>query len=371
MTQKLVAFSAAFVTVVCIVTMASCSRTASAAPIIVDPGQGLVALTISDPAGEELSGIAHADGNTYWAVGDTAAKAFKLQIDLNTTDGTITAAELLDVTNTVDLTDAGADQEGIALVNANTAMISNESGPGIHTHDLTTGNRSDQITPATHPQLAVFSNTVANFGWESMTRRADGNETWTANEEALTVDGSLSTGSAGTTVRLQKFDSSTTPAGQWAYNTDPITGAGGTSLDRSGVSDLLILDNGTLLVLERSFGTNLTTGGFHIRIYAVDFTGATDVSAAPFDDGLIGETYTPVAKTLLWEQTFDLFSAANIEGMTLGPTLDDGSRSLLLVSDNQGAASTFVYPLKIVPEPATVSLIALPALAIGARKNTR
>ena len=43
-----------------------------------------------------------------------------------------------------------------------------------------------------------------------------------------------------------------------------------------------------------NFGATL----FQNRLYEVDFAGATDVSVFP--SGLIGKTYTPVAKQLLW-----------------------------------------------------------------------
>ena len=46
----------------------------------------------------------------------------------------------------------------------------------------------------------VFKTQVFNRGLESLTRRADGKEMWTANEEALTADGPQSTTSAGTVV---------------------------------------------------------------------------------------------------------------------------------------------------------------------------
>jgi hypothetical protein len=56
---------------------------------------------------------------------------------------------------------------------------------------------------------------------------------------------------------------------------------------------------------------------------------------------LAGLDVQPVQKTLL----FDLGSLGipldNVEGMTIGPKLPDGRQSLVLVSDNNFAASQF------------------------------
>ena len=90
--------------------------------------------------------------------------------------------------------------------------------------------------------------------------------------------------------------------------------------------DLLALPDGHVLSLEREVGGFLPH--FRSRIYLLDFTGATDVSAFPT---LSAGGYTPVTKTLLWE---GLFGFSNFEGITLGPRLRDGSYGVLLISDN-------------------------------------
>ena len=116
--------------------------------------------------------------------------------------------------------------------------------------------------------------------------------------------------------------------------------------DRSGVSALIALDDGRLLVLERALvGAPSGMGIFRIRIYLADPSGATDVSG--FDTGLAGRTdWTPAIKTLLWEHTFGL-PVSNFEGMALGPRLADGTRSLLLVADNGGGTWQSIYALAV------------------------
>ena len=110
---------------------------------------------------------------------------------------------------------------------------------------------------------------------------------------------------------------------------------GGHEVESSGVSDVVALPGGALLALERAFGTI----GFRIRLYEVDLSGATDVSALP---ALRGAHYVPVAKRLLWERVFPDY---DFEGAALGPALADGSNSLVLISDNGHAFRQGLYGL--------------------------
>ena len=91
-------------------------------------------------------------------------------------------------------------------------------------------------------------------------------------------------------------------------------------------------DAGHLLALERSFATGQT--GDDIRLYFIDTNGATDVSGLP---ALAGQSYKPVEKTLLLDFNDLGIYIDNLEGMTLGPDLPDGRKSLLLVADNNFA----------------------------------
>ncbi len=104
------------------------------------------------------------------------------------------------------------------------------------------------------------------------------------------------------------------------------------------MSDLLALPDGTLLGLERSVA--VTSPIYLSRIYEIDFDGATDVSAAAFNSGLIGQTYTPVGKELLWAGAADGSSGQNLEGLTLGPQLANGNWALLGVVDDGDSLSS-------------------------------
>lgn len=323
-------------------------------PRIEDVG-GFTVVDRSGSGAVKLSGMTYAGGNTYYAVGGETAKVFTLTINVDPDSGAIREAGILP--KALQLNDeAGqpvtdSDPEGVALADTH-IYVADEAGPRVSRHDLATGNRAG-TTSLEHPQLAVFKHAIANMSWESLTRQADGSALWTANEEALGVDGELATEQRGTVVRLQKLDADLNPVGQWAYLTDPIQGVSGSYYDRAGVVDLVALDDGRLLVLERSVGK-----GFRVQIFLVDFAGATDVSAPPCAGGLREQPYKPVAKTRLWARDFTSREEVNsyFVGATLGPALNDGSRSLILIADNGGLLNFMVpnnahrlHALKIFP----------------------
>ncbi|WP_428307872.1 esterase-like activity of phytase family protein [Lacipirellula sp.] len=229
------------------------------------------------------------------------------------------------------------DFEGIAYTNAarNSVFLASENGVGLREVSLTTGANLQNVTLP-----AVFANARANLSFESLTRAADGRSMWTANEQALTADGLPSTPTAGTTVRLLELSvigNAVTPARQFAYVVDPIHGSSTLGTPQSGLSDLALMPDGTLLALERSVA--LATPIYRSRIYEVDVAGATDVSVAPLDTGLTGKSFTAVGKSLLWSGAVDAASGQNMEGLTLGPRLPNGDWSLIGVVDNGDGAS--------------------------------
>lgn len=98
----------------------------------------------------------------------------------------------------------------------------------------------------------------------------------------------------------------------------------------NGVPEFLYIGNNQLLVLERSYSTGRVP--CTIRIFLADYNNATDVSSL---GSLINrEAYQPMKKTLLVNMDQLGIYTDNIEGITLGPLLPNGNRSVILVSDN-------------------------------------
>lgn len=97
-----------------------------------------------------------------------------------------------------------------------------------------------------------------------------------------------------------------------------------------GLSELLALDTeGYLLSLERSFSLS----GITARLFQVVAGDATDTSRIAILGGPLS-TVTPLKKRLLLDLAdLDIY-LDNLEAMTIGPRLPDGSRLLVLVSDD-------------------------------------
>jgi hypothetical protein len=318
-------------------------------PTVVDPGQGVVSLPSGSTAAAELSGIAWTGGSGFLAVGDNGAKSlWTLGIGLDPATGFITSAT---VTGSISAAGLGSDSEGIAYRAATgSVFVSDEVASTITQFDAATGTALGGVAV---PAIYAPANVQSNMGLESLAFGLGG--LWTANEEAVVPDGPLSSTSQGSWVRIQRFDESLAAAGQWAYRTDPISALNPfVSAERSGVVDILPWTATSLLVLERELG-GAVVPTFRSRLYGVDVTTASDVSAVP---SLVSGGFTPLAKTLLWE---GVFGASNFEGMTFGPALVDGSTSLLLISDNGGGLSQDLYALSVVPEPGTVVLMLVAA----------
>lgn len=347
-----------------VITLGCWSLTAAVAsgqPAVIDPGQGAVSLSSGATAAAELSGITHVGGSTYHAVGDNgAATIWTLSLSIDPATGWIGSAA---VTGGIAAPGLGTDSEGIAYRAASgTVFVSDEVASTIKEFSLSTGGLVGSVAV---PAIYASANVQSNMGLESLAFGAGG--LWTANEEALVPDGPLSTTTGGSWVRIQRFDEALATAGQWGYRTDPITAMNPfISAERSGVVDILPWTETELLVLERELGGAILPQ-FRSRLYLVDTTTGSDVSALPTIDA---GGFTPLAKTLLWERSFGV---SNFEGMSYGPVLADGSRSLVLIADNGGGLNQDVYALAVVPEPAIGlgAAAAVTAARLIARRRSR
>ncbi|MCS6814325.1 MAG: esterase-like activity of phytase family protein [Cyanobacteria bacterium] len=98
----------------------------------------------------------------------------------------------------------------------------------------------------------------------------------------------------------------------------------------NGLTELIALDqSGHFLSLERSIGLK----GFGARLFQISTGAATDVSTITSLKGNVSNLQ-PILKQLVLNLGELGIPVTNLEGMTLGPYFPDGSRSLVLVSDN-------------------------------------
>jgi 5'/3'-nucleotidase SurE len=303
-----------------------------------------------------LSSIAYnSASNNYYALSDDRsenARFYTLNIDLS--DGSLDEGDVsfesvttLSQQNGDPFVANTLDPEGIAISGLGTLYISSEGNanelinPFINQFSLT-GEEIDGLNiPAKFLPTADNSSGIRNnLAFESLTITPDKRFLYTATENTLYQDGSGTSLDNEGTVRIVKYDLTTKEVvGEFVYiveaiPTEPIPADG---FADNGLVELLAIDNnGTLLALERSFAVGV---GNTIRLYEINTQGALDVSSQPDlfweEEGITFEIDPAVNKRLLVDLQADLgISPDNVEGMTLGPILPDGSQSLILVSDN-------------------------------------
>lgn len=310
-----------------------------------------------------LSGLTHVADDAYYAVRDSGGALFALTIGVDRATGMPTNGV---VTGQTALAGRG-DLECVAWDRARRwVWVGDEDDGSIRAFDPSTGaERARAAVPA------VFDAFRYNRSFEALTLRPDGLEMWACNEEALcrreaegrtakkaapvrattpdVDDGPRATRAHGTRVRLQRFtrpapEAAWTAAGQWMYVTDSVGGGDFAGKSRCGVSGLLCLGDGTLLVLERemSIKKGKVLPSFRCRIYEIDFNHADDVA----DVVALKETARrPVAKRRLFGAHTGL---AMYEGICLGPALADGSRSVLLISDGDDGAANRILAFRLL-----------------------
>jgi len=155
---------------------------------------------------------------------------------------------------------------------------------------------------------------------------------------------------AGAPVRFTRFDTKTKqPVGQYVYQLDAVAAAPKkeNGFFINGISEILWVENNQFLVLERSF----SEGSFKntIKIYLADFTDATDVAAT---EGLhLNKMHRPAVKKLLYNTDNLGTYIDNVEGITFGPLLPNGHRSLILIADNnfKSFERSQVFLFEIIP----------------------
>lgn len=292
--------------------------------------------------------------NLYYAVSDDRSDlnparfyTLKLQIDQN-------ALKSVEVQNVTTLTDETGqpfakgtiDPEGIALSPLNSVFISSEGvtkdgiAPFIGEFDLQTGKlkRKLQMPESYLPDAEGMTQTRGvrdNLGLEALTLNAGASTApsaepfrlFAAIESPLAQDLELPTTKESLLNRLLHYQLTPTRStliSEHAYSLDPKpVGASNT-----GLTELLSIDQGGhFLSLERSFGI----GGFQIKLFQVATGTASDTSAI---ETLRGAKVRPARKELLLDLGQLGIRLDNLEAMTIGARLPDGSHSLVLVSDD-------------------------------------
>ncbi|MGK5049129.1 esterase-like activity of phytase family protein [Janthinobacterium sp. GB4P2] len=173
-----------------------------------------------------------------------------------------------------------------------------------------------------------------NMSFEALSFSSDGKSLWLGMEAALYQDGPLATPEHGSVVRITRLDRAGKVLRQYAYAIEPVASrpAPGREAD-NGVSEILAVNDHQVLVVERA-GVENADGIYtnHVRIYAMETEGATDIQSIA---ALAGAAYVPARKRLLLDlEKIGLERVDNIEGISWGPRLENGRRSLVMISDD-------------------------------------
>jgi hypothetical protein len=301
----------------------------------------------------------------------------------------------IDGVNTLGGANGLSSLESIRYDPAGNGLWLASEGPNTIYHIASDGSRTQVTLPAN-----VAGRTppgASNYGLEGLTF-APGGGVWVSREDPMSGD-------AAGVIRISNVGADGSLLRQYAYTLDTVVARNrggavianppGGGVGNNGVSEILAVTDTQFLVMERGFdGVSAATspqGVSHnyIRIYAVDLSRGSDVSAI---ENLVGSTgYEPLPKTLLFDSqsaaiadalnTYDT-KVDNLEGMSFGPTLANGDRSLILVSDNNNSGSQrktqfLVFDVgaaTAVPEPASGALMIAglaAAIAAGARRDGR
>ncbi len=297
-----------------------------------------------------LSGITYdADKQVYYAISDdrsskSPARFYSLQINLQSGKLEKAQIEFTGVTTLLDengktFPNLSLDPEGIAFT-GNSVFVSSEGdvdrtiSPFIKEFSLD-GKlvRSLQIPELFLPDDKGSKGIRNNLAFESLTLTPDRKYLFTATENALVQDGAVASLQSGTPCRILRYDAVSGNLGRsFVYITEPLpTGANPAGkFTTNGLVDLLAIDENRLLSLERAF--SLETGNT-IRIFEISLEKGDRIEGLESLKSRLSEV-SPVQKRLLLDLETLQIPLDNMEGLTLGPVLSDGSRGLILVSDN-------------------------------------
>ena len=134
-------------------------------------------------------------------------------------------------------------------------------------------------------------------------------------------------------IRILKFDMATKkPVAQYAYVIDPVAHAPvpSNAFEINGIPDILYVGDNKMLVIERSFSTGRMA--CTIKIFLADISSAENIGDMPSLKNKKGIKF--ISKKLLLNMDDLGIYIDNIEGVTFGPLLQNGKKSLLFVADN-------------------------------------
>ena len=325
-------------------------------------------------AAGNYSGIAHLHDDIYAVVSDKSDSAlyFNFRIQVNPKTGELEQVENLGFTERTDGTlndgkpwqglEKGFDHEAIVKVSDSTLVIASEGYCCLKEFSILP--TSADAAKVGYPQNLwesrwPSSEFYPNYNFESLSFDSVHQYLWTIPESTLRKDGQPATPQNGLANRLRlmrlnwgkiKEDSNKEEYSEqvsskkdsrymmtYAYQMDQPSTHKKADIYVMGVSELCVLPDGQLLVLEReAFIPKIKIGAFcKCKLYLIN-----PLNSEEFSMKEKFSSDTPFLKKRLlteWKTGLSLSkrSFANYEGMCLGPKLEDGSQVVILLSDSQ------------------------------------
>jgi hypothetical protein len=335
-------------------------------------GQAIIptGTTFADTQVGGLSSITYdADRGVYYVLSDdrsqiNPARFYTFRIDL---DGAFDESDLhIAGVTTLQAPGGGPypifslDPEGLVLTKDGRLVLTSEGdtarliAPFVRLYDLQGRPVGSLPVPTRYlPTTDQSSGIRNNLAFEAAAVAPNGRFFFTGTENALFQDGPAATVTNGSPSRLLRYNLQTGRLDrEYVYVTDAIAEPPipATNFAVNGLVELLPLNNEFLLAMERSFSVGVPGTGNEIKLYRVALPGADDVDGLESLAASLG-SIRPAQKTLLLDLGTLGIPLDNVEGMTFGPDLADGRRSLIMVSDNNFAASQFTQFLLFAVSP--------------------
>jgi hypothetical protein len=206
--------------------------------------------------------------------------------------------------------------------------------PAIRIVDLSGKFLDSFPIPANFHMQTVEKGPRQNSTFEGITFADNFKTVFVSVEEPLYEDGPRAdTGSNDPFIRILKFDvEQKKNLSQYAYKLDPVAypASPANAFKINGVPDILSVGRDKLLVIERSFSSGRLA--CTIKVFLADLSNATDIKNNP--SLRENKDFKASEKKLLLNMDDLGFYTDNIEGVTFGPTLPNGHKTLLFVADN-------------------------------------
>ena len=325
----------------------SCNKTKQTKLIFLDEYILADSLQFKNTIVGGLSGVDFAN-NQYYFVVDDAENPRILLANISILDNKIQVVKfndlilLADTTtnfyaqNTLDLESVFVDEATNEIYLVSEGSINKNKLPTVFKSDIKGRFLENFQIPKNLSNLKTIKH---NAAFEASSKSIDKKGFWVAMEAPLNVDGEEPTFTRTLSpIRITYFNKKSRKATkQYAYQLENITKPAKGNINLNGVTAMLEYQKNHFLVIERTYQNGYGSYGNIVRVF--DVTIDESVTNILEIDALKSSEFIPLKKRLLFnfedvknKLTDEIID--NIEGITFGPVLPNGNKSLLLVADD-------------------------------------